>query len=63
VDKLAGYCYSTAVREGIPLPIVRADEEVRVTKKFVNQVYSELIPRIERHFGSSLAAAIRGGLG
>ncbi|NIP66596.1 DNA double-strand break repair nuclease NurA, partial [Candidatus Bathyarchaeota archaeon] len=28
VDKLAGYCYSTAVREGIPLPIVRADEEV-----------------------------------
>ncbi len=63
VDELAGYCYSTAVRDGIPLPIVKADEEVRVTKKFVNEVYSELIPRLESSFGPSLAAAIRGGLG
>ncbi len=63
VDELAGYCYSTAVRDGIPLPIVKADEEVRVTKKFVNEVYSELIPRLESRFGPSLAAAIRGGLG
>ena len=63
VDELAGYCYSTAVRDGIPLPIVKADEEVRVTKKFVNEVYSELIPRLESRFGPSLAAAMRGGLG
>ncbi|MFQ6064978.1 MAG: DNA double-strand break repair nuclease NurA [Candidatus Bathyarchaeia archaeon] len=62
VDELAGYCHSTAVREGIPLPIVKADEEVRVTKKFVNEVYSELIPRLESRFGPSLAAAIRGEL-
>jgi len=63
VDELAGYCYSTAVRDGIPLPIVKADEEVKVTKKFVNEVYSELIPRLESSFGPSLAAAMRGGLG
>jgi len=62
VDELAAYCHSTAVRDGIPLPIVKADEEVRVTKRFVNEVYSELIPRLESHFGPSLAAAIRGGL-
>jgi len=62
VDNLAGYCYSTAVREGIPLPIVKADEEVRVTKNFINEIYSELIPRLEGRFGdSSLAAGIWGG--
>jgi len=60
VDDLAGYCCSTAVRDGIPLPIVKADEEVRVTKKFVNEVYSELIPRLERRFAPSLAAGIWG---
>ena len=62
VDELASYCRATAVHDGIPLPIVKADEEVRVTKKFVNEVYSELVPRLERRFGSSLAATIRGEL-
>ena len=62
VDAVAGYCHATAVRDGIPLPIVRADEEVRVTKRFVNEVYSELIPRLGRQFGPSLAAAMRGEL-
>jgi len=60
VDDLAGYCYSTAVHDGIPLPVVKADEEVRVTKRFVNEVYSELIPRLESRFGSSLTAGIWG---
>lgn len=61
VDDLAGYCYSMAVRDGVPLPIVKADEEVRVTKKFVNETYSELIPRLESRFGaSSLAATVWG---
>jgi len=62
VDDIAGYCYSTAVRDGIPLPVVKADEEVRVTKTFVNEVYSELIPRLESHFGGSLIAGIWGEL-
>ncbi|UCE43680.1 MAG: DNA double-strand break repair nuclease NurA [Candidatus Bathyarchaeota archaeon] len=62
VDELAGYCRATAVRDGIPLAIVKADEEVRVTKRFVNEVYSELIPRLERRFSSSLAASMRGDL-
>ncbi len=62
VDELAGYCFSTAVRDGIPLPVVKADEEVRVTKRFVNEVYSELISRLENRFGSSLTAGIWGEL-
>jgi len=62
VDDLAGYCFSTAVRDGIPLPVVKADEEVRVTKRFVNEVYSELISRLESRFGSSLTAKIWGEL-
>jgi hypothetical protein len=57
VDALAGYCYSTAVHEGIPLAIVKADEEVRVTKNFVDEIYSELIPRLENRFGASSLAA------
>ena len=56
-DAIAGYCYSTAVRDGIPLPIVKADEEVRVTKNFVDEIYSELIPRLENRFGASSLAA------
>jgi hypothetical protein len=61
VDELAGYCYATQVREGIPLAIARADEEVRITKRFVSEVYSELVPRITRRFGvPSLAATIWG---
>ncbi|UCC33864.1 MAG: DNA double-strand break repair nuclease NurA [Candidatus Bathyarchaeota archaeon] len=62
VNPLADYIRATAVRDGIPLAIVKADEEVRVTKRFVNEVYSELIPRLERRFGSSLAASMRGEL-
>lgn len=61
VDAIASYCYSTAVHSGIPLPIVKADEEVRVTKSFVDAVYAKLIPRLESRFGaSSLAAGIWG---
>ena len=61
VDDIAGYCYATSVKEGVPLAIIRADEEVRITKRFVSEVYSELIPNITKHFGSpSLAATIWG---
>jgi len=61
VDAIASYCYATAVHEGIPLPIVKADEEVKVTKNFVDAIYAELIPRLENRFGaSSMAAGIWG---
>jgi len=63
VDELAGHCYATAVRDGVPLALVRADEEARVTKRFVEGVYSELIPRLESRLGApSLAAAVWGEL-
>ncbi len=57
VDTLASYCYSTAINDGIPLSLVKADEEVRVTKRFINEIYSELIHRFESHFGTSSPAA------
>ena len=57
VDDLAAYCYSKAISNGIPLPVVMADEEVRVTKKFVDEIYSELIPRVATRFGNSSLVA------
>ena len=61
VENLASYCYFTAIRNGIPLSVVKADEEVRITKKFVDEIYSELIPKLESRFGtSSLVAGIWG---
>ena len=63
VDEVASYCLYSAVRDGIPLPIIKADEEVRITKRFVREVYSELVPRMERIFGSaSLVGSIWGEL-
>lgn len=58
VDDLASYCYSTAIHNGIPLSIIKADEEVRVTKNFIVEIYSELIPRIEKRFGAASLAAV-----
>jgi hypothetical protein len=57
VSNLASYCHSTAVNHGIPLPLVKADEEVRITKKFVEEIYWELIPRLEKNLGASSLVA------
>lgn len=45
---VANYCYSSSYCNGIPYPIVRADEEVRVTKRFISDVYSEILGRVSR---------------
>ena len=48
LDDVANYCYSTSYWNGIPYPIVKADEEVKVTKRFISDVYSEVLGRVSR---------------
>ncbi len=51
LDDVADYCYGSSFWGGIPLPIVRADEEVRISKRFIGEVYSDLLSRIGRSDG------------
>ena len=48
LDDVADYCYSSSYHDGIPLPIVRADEEVKISRRFVADIYSEIVGRVGR---------------
>ena len=51
LDDIADYCYSSSYYDGIPLPIVRADEEVKISRQFVADIYSEIVGRVGRTRG------------
>jgi hypothetical protein len=48
LDDIANYCYATTYWHGIPLVIVKADEEVKVSKKFVSDIYNEALNIVSR---------------
>ena len=43
MEEGAEYCNYSIFRWGIPLPIVRADEEVRISKSFMSEIYSDMV--------------------
>ncbi|MBN1682200.1 DNA double-strand break repair nuclease NurA [Candidatus Bathyarchaeota archaeon] len=51
LDDIADYCYSSSLYDGIPLPIIKADEEVKITRRFMSEVYSEILTRVSRKKG------------
>ena len=51
IDDVADYCYSTSLYNGVPLAIVKADEAVKVTRRFISDVYSEIVTRVGREVG------------
>jgi hypothetical protein len=51
LDDVADYCYGMALNNGIPLPIVKADEEVKITRRFMAEVYTEILNRVSRRTG------------
>jgi hypothetical protein len=51
LDDVADYCYSTALSNGIPLPIMKADEGVKITRSFMAEVYGEILSIVSRRTG------------
>ncbi len=51
LDDVADYCYGASLNNGIPLPIVKADEEVKISRRFMAEVYGEILSRVSRRTG------------
>lgn len=51
VEEIVEYCYATSYLQGIPLPVIKADEAVRVSRDFLDEVYLEIISRVGRETG------------
>jgi hypothetical protein len=51
LDDVADYCYGSSVWRGIPLPIVRADEEVKISRRFIGEVYRDIVGSVGRNTG------------
>lgn len=51
LNDIADYCYGSSFWEGVPLAIIRADEEVRISKRFMAEVYTEAVSYVGRRRG------------
>ena len=43
LDEIVDYCNYSSFWGGIPLAIIRADEEVRISKSFMSEIYADMI--------------------
>ena len=48
---VADHCYGSSYWGGVPLAIVRADEEVRISRRFMGEVYRDIVSRVGRLSG------------
>jgi hypothetical protein len=46
VGEIADFCYGSSYWKGIPMPIVKADEEVRISKRFISEVYHDILGKV-----------------
>lgn len=46
VEDIADFCYGSSYGKGIPMPIIRADEEVRISKRFISEVYHDILGKV-----------------
>jgi hypothetical protein len=51
LDEVADYCFWSGFWNGVPLPILRADEEVRISKQFMGDIYTEIVSRVGSRTG------------
>jgi len=51
LDDLANYCYATSYWSGIPLAIMKADEEVKISRQFIGEIYRDIIRRLNSNNG------------
>jgi hypothetical protein len=63
LDDVADYCYATSFHNGVPLPIIKADENVRITRRFMAEVYNEALRKIGRQSGDMRGLALTLGEG
>ncbi len=40
---ILSYLYSTRTREGIPYPVMKADEETKITRKLIRELYEDIL--------------------
>lgn len=50
-DEIVEYCYATSYLRGIPFAILKADEAVRISKKFLDEIYLEVLSKVGRETG------------
>ena len=63
LDDIADYCYATSLHNGVPLPIIKADENVRITRRFMAEVYNEALRKLCRQSGDMRGLAMTWGEG
>jgi len=51
LEDIADHCYGSSFWGGIPLPIVRADECVKISKQFISGVYRDIVSRVGSQTG------------